>query len=320
MRGKVRFFALWLLWAAATQPWLNPRGVDTGLAERAKSAAPGSVTFAVIGDYGVCGARTGLSFTCTAEKAVAAIVHSWHPTAVFTTGDNSYNSGSALEIPGDQEPYKDYIASGKFFPSFGNHDWDTDSLQPSLRYFRLSSPYYKKVFPGLLTAYLLDTNPQEPAGSSAKSAQARWLKAQLASSSTPWNVTFNHQPPYSSCGHGSNPANRWLAAPGVDVVFSGHDHSYERLEEPNASSSATITYVVVGTSGGPLQFGCSNALSGQQKAIYGKFGAVKLEVTPSTLVASFCDLAGVVGDSFTLRKPAGRASESASSESPVTAK
>ena len=160
----------------------------------AASSSPAPLTFAVIGDYGVCGTRSELGITCAAEKAVAALVHQWNPAAIFTTGDNTHSAGSAEEIAGDLQPYDDYISAGKFFPSLGNHDWDSRSIEALLAHFRLSSPYYKKEFPGLLTAYMLDTNPQDPAGDSATSAQARWLAGQVAASTTPWNVVFNHPP------------------------------------------------------------------------------------------------------------------------------
>jgi hypothetical protein len=272
----------------------------------AKGPNPGSLTLAVIGDYGVCDTHSGFDFTCTAEMAVAGVVHSWRPAAILTTGDNTYRSGTSREIQGAQKPYRDYIESGNFFPSFGNHDWGTGSLQPSLEYFHLKTAYYKKEFSGLLTAYLLDMNPEDPAGASASSGQARWLATELASSTTPWNVTFDHEPPYSSCGHRSSPAYRWIAARGVDMVFSGHNHQYERLEDPNYASSANLPYIVIGSSGAPLIMDCHQAITGQKKAIYGVFGAVKLDVTRVTLTATFYDLNGVAHDSVSLTKPADR--------------
>ncbi len=282
------------------------RVLSRGEGSAAEDPASAPLTFAVIGDYGVCGTRSGLEITCTAEKAVASLVLSWHPMAIFTTGDNSYESGSPQEVLGDQRPYRDYIDAGKFFPSFGNNDWGTGTLQPSLDFFRLKSPFYKKEFSAVLTAYLLDTNAQDPAGNSAQSTQGKWLAEQLAKSSTPWNIAFNHQAPYSSCGHGSSPSSRWVAAPGIDVVFSGHEHAYAHFENLNSTGSAKIPYVIIGASGAPLVLDCHNALPGQQKAIYGKFGAVKLVVTRTSLSATFVDLHGAALDSVTLTKPAGR--------------
>ena len=45
------------------------------------------LTLAVIGDYGINSAG---------EARVAAMIKSWRPAAILTTGDNNYPSGSAL--------------------------------------------------------------------------------------------------------------------------------------------------------------------------------------------------------------------------------
>ena len=65
-----------------------------------------------------------------------------------------------------------------------------------------------------------------------------WLENDLASTSKEWIIAFWHFPPYSKGSHDSD-ANgalvrmRKFAAPllesyGVDLVLSGHSHSYER--------------------------------------------------------------------------------------------
>ena len=91
-----------------------------------------TVHFAVIGDYGSGGAG---------EAAVAALVRSWQPDLIITTGDNNYPAGESATI--DQnigQYYHDYICPyvgtyapgstvNRFFPSPGNHDWDS-ALKP----------------------------------------------------------------------------------------------------------------------------------------------------------------------------------------------
>ena len=63
---------------------------------------PLEVRFAVIGDYGLSGA---------AEAEVAALVHSWEPDIIITTGDNNYPSGSAETIDENiGQYYHDYIS------------------------------------------------------------------------------------------------------------------------------------------------------------------------------------------------------------------
>jgi hypothetical protein len=260
-----------------------------------------SLTLAIIGDYGVCGAYTAdgspteYVVSCPQSHDVARLVHSWNPDAILTTGDNSYGSGAAHQIPGDQADYDDYIHAGTFFPVWGNHDWYS-TLAPSFRYFGIRDAYYVHRFGTLLSAYMLDTNHAE----TATGTMGTWFVAQRAASTTAWNIAFNHQAPYSSCGEYSTPGLRWIAIDGIDAVFSGHSHVYERLLEPNATGSAMVPHVVIGASGAPLQGNCGTRLPGQQSAVYRVFGAVRMDVTAHMLRAAFIGTDGVERDSLTL--------------------
>lgn len=285
---------------------------DSGADAAPVDASPDAhLVLGVVGDYGVCSDADPpqYSATCAHELGVASLVHGWQPDAIITVGDNSYGSGTYAQLPGDQAPYDPDIDAGRFFPAAGNHDWlSAAGIKPSLDYFHLKSPYYVQAFGSLVTFFILDTNAQDDAGITATSAQAAWFDAQIAQSTTPWNVVVNHQAPYSSCGEGSNDGNdgsvdlRWVAAAKADVVLSGHSHVYERLARGNYDDSGTIPYVVMGVSGAPLQGNCGAKLSGQQKAIYGAFGALRLDVTSSSLTMTFVEEDGGAGDTITLTK------------------
>jgi hypothetical protein len=72
----------------------------------------------------------------------------------------------------------------------------------------------------------------------------------LARSPEPWKIAYFHHPLYSDGGrHGSNVELRVVLEPllvrhGVDVVFSGHEHIYQRTAPQKG-----ITYFVEGSSG-----------------------------------------------------------------------
>jgi hypothetical protein len=81
-------------------------------------------------------------------------------------------------------------------------------------------------------------------------AQLDWLEKELAGSGSDWKIPFFHHPLYSSGKkHGSQVDLRSRLEPlfrkyGVDVVFTGHDHFYERCKPQHG-----IYYFVCGASG-----------------------------------------------------------------------
>ena len=80
--------------------------------------------------------------------------------------------------------------------------------------------------------------------------QLDWLNGELSRDKNGWRIAFFHHPPYSSGErHGSDEAVREVLHPlfvknGIDVVFTGHDHFYERVKPQDG-----ITYFVAGAAG-----------------------------------------------------------------------
>jgi 3',5'-cyclic AMP phosphodiesterase CpdA len=66
--------------------------------------------------------------------------------------------------------------------------------------------------------------------------QLQWFEKELAASGSDWKIVYFHHPLYSSGGtHGSDMQLREQLEPlflkyGVDAVFSGHEHFYERIK------------------------------------------------------------------------------------------
>jgi 3',5'-cyclic AMP phosphodiesterase CpdA len=85
--------------------------------------------------------------------------------------------------------------------------------------------------------------------------QVEWLNSELAKDTSEWKIVYCHHPPYSSGGkHGSDTELRDVVEPiflrhGVNVVFTGHDHFYERVLPQKG-----IFYFVSGA-GGKLRSG-----------------------------------------------------------------
>jgi 3',5'-cyclic AMP phosphodiesterase CpdA len=255
----------------------------------------------IIGDYGSSG---------PAEARVAALVARLRPDFVITTGDNNYPYGEAETI--DENigryfqafiaPYRGRFGSGakenRFFPCLGNHDWASLGAKPYLDYFSLpNNERYYQIVRGNVQLFALDSDPNEPDGNTVDSKQAHWLEALLGAAVVPWRIVFFHHPPYSSSTfHGSSVGMRWpFAEWGASVVYSGHDHTYERLEVDG------LPYIVNGVGGRDL-YEIGEPLPESLVRHAGVYGLVLVTATATDFVSHFLDERGQELDVVRLHK------------------
>jgi hypothetical protein len=296
---------------------LSPEVGQTGQATKKLEITPAApipgalYRFAVIGDYGDGSDN---------EARVAALVASWNPDFVITTGDNNYLDGEASTIDDNiGQYYSAFIGNytgaygpgsptNRFWPSLGNHDWDSmgcdasDCSGPYLDYFTLpGNERYFDVDFGLLHLYALDSDTSEPDGAGVNSPQASWLQGKLAASDSCFDVVYFHLPPYSSGQHGSIERMRWpFAGWGADVVLSGHDHSYERLDVGG------LAYIVNGLGGRSL-YGFPNVGElppgvTSHVRYNDDYGAMLVTVAENSLTAQFYKADGALIDQYTVEK------------------
>lgn len=197
----------------------------------------GSVRFAVIGDNGTGG---------KAQYETAQQMENYRRLTgfefVIMLGDNIYGGESADAMKRKfEEPYKPLLDAGvKFYASLGNHD------NPNQRYykpFNMGEKRYYDFRKGKVEFFALDSNYMDP-------QQFDWLQNELASSDASWKICFFHHPLYSDGKfHGPDLDLRAQLEPvfeanHVNVVFSGHEHFYERIVPKNG-----IQYFVEGNAG-----------------------------------------------------------------------
>jgi hypothetical protein len=271
----------------------------------APTGCPPAVVLGVIGDFGSAGPN---------EAAVAALVRGWAPDAVLTVGDNNYEFGQASTIDDNigqyyasfiapyQGRYGPGAAVNAFFPTLGNHDWANPApgggtnAQPYLDYFALpgNERYYDVVL-GEVHLFAVDSDPHEPDGTSSTSAQAQWLRAALAASTSRWNLVTFHHPPYSSgSSHGSTTSMRWpFEAWGASAVISGHEHLYERL------AVGGIPYFVNGL-GGDSIYSFGSPLSQSQVRYNRAYGAQRVVADGTRLTFEFFAADGTLVDALSI--------------------
>jgi predicted MPP superfamily phosphohydrolase len=203
---------------------------------------PDTFKFAVLGDSG-----SGDSGQFDLAKQMASVHRQFPFELVAMVGDNFYGSQRAADrLKKFDVPYKPLLDAGvRFQAALGNHDeLDTIDYPP----FNMSGHRYYTYVRRDVRFFVLDTNLLD-------APQMRWFESALKEAQEPWRVVYFHHPLYGNGRrHGSAVDLRVLLEPllvkyGISVVFTGHDHVYERLKPQKG-----ITYFVTG-SGGKLRKG-----------------------------------------------------------------
>jgi predicted phosphodiesterase len=182
-----------------------------------------SVKFAVIGDTGTGGAQQ-----YAIGKLLAGARARFAFEFVIMLGDNIYGSERAADfVRKFEQPYRPLLDAGvRFYASLGNHD---DPLQRFYALFNMNGNRYYTFERRDVEFFVLDSTYMTP-------AQVRWIEDALERSDASWKIAYFHHPLYSSGRrHGSNTRLRAVLEPlfvkyGVDVVFAGHEHFYERVK------------------------------------------------------------------------------------------
>ncbi len=153
------------------------------------------------------------------------------------------------------------------FPVLGNHEQNADNYY---NYMSLPEPeYYYKFQYGNAEFFMLDTNKNV----GPDSEQYKWLDEELSKSTAKWKIVCHHHPPYSS--DENDYGNLWKTNKStrgdtrvrkltplydkhdVDIVWSGHVHSYERTwclrGDRVVKEGKGALYMVTGGGGGGLE-------------------------------------------------------------------
>ena len=197
----------------------------------------GSLKFAAIGDNG-----TGERPQDQVGQQMARAHATFPFDLVIMLGDNMYGGQRPADfVKKFEQPYAPLLAAGvKFQASLGNHDRPQNVSYPG---FNMNGQRYYTFVRGNVRFLALDTTLMD-------ARQVAWIEATLQGAQEEWKVCFFHHPLYSNADrHGSSVDLRLRLEPifqkfGVDVVFSGHDHVYERLHPQKG-----ITYFVSGAAG-----------------------------------------------------------------------
>ena len=223
-------------------PWLGPALAAALVSVLNAQSFPlpntsGSLKFAAIGDNG-----TGDTEQYQVGQRMTELHKTFPFDLVIMLGDNMYGGQSPADfVRKFERPYAELLAAGVMFrASLGNHDRPQNV---NYKLFNMEGQRYYSYVRGNVRFLALDSTQVDQ-------KQLQWIEATLRDAKEDWKVPYFHHPLYSNAArHGSSVDLRVLLEPlfvnyGVDVVFSGHDHVYERIRPQKG-----ITYFVSGAAG-----------------------------------------------------------------------
>ena len=199
------------------------------------------------------------------------------------------------------------------FPVLGNHEQNSHFYYD---YMNLPDPeYYYSYRYGDADFFVLDS--EKPMGPTSE--QYTWLKKQLQNSDARWKFVIHHRPAYSS--DSNDYGNTYLGPTtlgdlnvrqivplyeeyGVDIVFNGHIHAYERtfpIRAGEAVENNGVVYITTGGGGGDTEsFAPFNPWFGSKKLSLHHI--CRVEIVGGRLRLQSIDEYGKLFDTYEIRK------------------
>ncbi|MEO8672900.1 MAG: PKD domain-containing protein [Tahibacter sp.] len=257
----------------------------------------------------VAGAGDICDSSGSACSGTSDLIVNINPTAVFTAGDNAYESGTLSEYNSRYAP-----TWGRFKtltnPTPGNHDYNTSNASGYFDYFNgtgaqtgpagdRSKGYYSW---NVGDWHFIALNTMS--GGTLATAQLTWLQADLDANTKPCTAAYWHHPLVSRGNYTGytqvKPFWDKLYAAHADLVLVGHDHNYQRYGLMNPSQVADangIRQVLVGT-GGRAFYGLSGSHALLQASNDNSHGVLKLTLTATGYTGEFVHSTGSFTDTF----------------------
>ena len=287
-------------------------GGNNGLPTQLQATPASSWEVMTAGDIAQCNLQPSGKSNAekTAQLVERQLAGAGSNANVLTLGDNAYLLGLLI---GYTECYEKTWGRfiDKTFVIPGNHDYENNGEGNYFKYFGAKAnpdgkgTGYYRIDQSGWTVFALNSNID----ASAASAQAQWLKKELASAQ-PCVAAAWHHARFSSAPDGDNGTMTamWdiLDQAKADVVLQAHEHQYERFgpmtSDGTLSATGGLRSFVVGT-GGADTYAHARVRAGSEKQAVA-FGVMRLSLSAGNAKWRFIDVDNAVRDegAFDCRK------------------
>lgn len=280
-----------------------------------------------------------------------------HTDLILLLGDNAYPDGTDEEyqLAIFENMYEKSLIHSPLWSTPGNHDYHSASASDQTGpYFDIFSFPKNGEAGGLASGteayYSFDYSnihfvslDSHDSGRDPGDPMLVWLENDLAATDKDWTIVIFHHPPYSKGSHDSDEESKLremrenvlpiLETAGVDLVLSGHSHSYERsflMHQHYGHSSTLVSSMILdagdgrtdgdgayqkNTAGSGAEMGAVYTVAGASGKVSSapldhpamffntlSLGSVSLEVDGPNLDLKYIDEKGSVLDYFRIQK------------------
>lgn len=240
------------------------------LAAAAKAQLPQPVRFVTAGD----GRQSLGNFRLPVWHDIATLAAAENPQFSVYNGDMAFFGWSKILWQNFFNQGRPLIQAAPMYPVWGNHEFATRlpyrrfDFPGDTLFSRVQNGFGNYAFDvGPLHIAVVNTDPNVLVSAGLLDARLgegsrtyRFLAQDLASNTQPWTIVFVHRPPYSAAEHGPQGDVQALTPLfdqyGVDIVFGGHDHGFQRSKPIYGGQVAPAgygtTYVVSAGAGARL--------------------------------------------------------------------
>ena len=300
--------------AVTTVNFAAPPAPSLTFTPRSVPDRPSPVTVAAVGD--------GASWTGP-STGVSNLIVRWRPDLFLYLGD-VYERGTLTEFRnwyGMTERWGRLRAITN--PTIGNHEALTPEASGYMAFWG-DPPRAYAADAGTWRLATVDSNCMTSAGCGTDSPAYTFLEEQLAGRGADCTLVFFHHAVFSTGSHGTDAGLqalwRLMVDHDVDIVVTGHDHSYQRwapLDAEGAPDPSGPRQFVVGTGGRN-----TTPVSGDPRIAHLEGpgprarGALRLELADGQAAFRYITAKGIVADSGTIpcAEPQERARTSSSSD------